>query len=244
MENLTSAFYAGIDLIKSMEQLRDNPTPEGKRQFFTELKAARFLVPSRKQDNGIAILRTQNKEVFLPAFTTKEELDKWTFPQERIVVMLYDTLKHIAIDNPKQISGIVINPFGKALFLRHPQLAEIDAGTEGMTLKRVEHQGKLQLKDTTDYSFGLKTALEHLFEQEGIIRGAWILSAKTKGENNAHKLFVIDFDGDRKFMFPIVAKTIQPFMEPGETFELMKADDNLLALVQNIAKPIYQKRFH
>ena len=42
-------------------------------------------------------------------------------------VRLHD-LKHIIIDLPAEVTGVVLNPFGKALVLRRPQLMEIDGG--------------------------------------------------------------------------------------------------------------------
>jgi hypothetical protein len=234
-------FDSGIDLVKSMERLRGDPSSEGKRRFFRELKSARFSVPCGQDNNKIAVLNTPENEIFLPAFTTAQELAKWPFPGVKVAVLPFETLKHIVIDDPQHLSGIVIDPFGKALLLRHAQLAEIDAWTEGMTLKRTDHKGKFRLSITTDYPIGLQKALESLFKTTRNVSRAWILSAQGEDEAFPHKLFLIDFEGDRKKLFPIVAKAVQPFMKPGESFELMKADNKLLQAAQAKAKPVYIK---
>lgn len=232
-------FEYGMDLVKSMKRLQDDPSPEGKRRFFTELKSACFSVPCNKENNRIAVLNTPENEAFLPAFTTMEEFAKWLFSSAKATILPFETLKHIVIDNPEHLSGIVINPFGKALFLRHQQLAEIDAWTEGMSVKRTDHRGRLHLKATADYPVGLPKALADLFRTRQDVRRAWILSAQGEDEVAPHKLFVIDFDGDRKALFPLVAKAVQPFMKPGESFELIKADVGLLKVAQANAKPVY-----
>ncbi len=242
MDKSLESFDAGIDLVRSMENLRDDPSPEGKLQFFRQLKAARFLVPCRGKANSIVTLNTDKAEAFLPAFTAAQELSKCQFPFEKVRGMSFDALKHLAIDNPTRISGIAINPFGKALLLRHPQLSEIDSATEGMTLKRTDYQGKLQIKPTADYPIGLPKALSHLLDTRSDVYRAWILSAQHGEDALSHKLFLIDFDGDRRSLFPLVAKAVQPFMKPGESFELLKADYTLLQQAEKLAQPLYVKK--
>ncbi len=241
MDAWVRGFDSGLDLVKSMERLRDNPTPEGRLLFFRELKSAQFLVPCRGDDSNIAVIRTPDAEAFLPAFCSAEELDKWQFPLDKVSVLPLDALKHIAIDNPEKLAGIVINPFGKTLFLRHPQLKEIDSFSEGMTLARMDHKGRLEIRATADYPTGLPKALAQLFKNKAEVSRAWIMLAREEGEARFHKLFVIDFDGDRKLLFPLVAKAVQPFMRPGESFELMKADLRLLQAAQSKAEPVYQR---
>jgi hypothetical protein len=241
MDDLLKNFDSGLDLIKSMERIRDDPSREGKLRFFGELKAARLFVPCREADNGIAVLNTPEKEAFLPAFTSVDELGKWKFPMEKVSVMLLDALKHIVIDNPTQLTGVVINPFGQALFLRQPQLAEMDSLTEGMTLARTDHKGKLEMKATTDYPVGLPRALSALFRSKPEVFRAWILFAREEGDVKFHKLFLIDFNGDRRQLFPSVAKTAEKFMRPGESFELMKANAGLVLAALSKSAPVYVK---
>ncbi|ACV61348.1 hypothetical protein Dtox_0405 [Desulfofarcimen acetoxidans DSM 771] len=242
MEEWIQKHDSGLDLTTSMERLRDNPSVEGKLRFFAELKAARLLVPCHGENGSIAALNTPEKEVFLPAFCSADELQKWTFPLEKVSVLPLDALKHIVIDNPAQLAGVVINPFGKALLLRHPQLAEIDSGTEGMTLARTDHQGKLDIRATTDFPVGLPKALAQLLATRPEVYRAWILLAREEKETRYHKLFLIDFDGDRRLLFPLVAKAVQPYMKPGESFELMKADFGLLQRALAVSEPVYQKK--
>lgn len=242
MEEWVRAFDSGLDLVKSVERMRDNPTPEGKLHFFKELKAARFLVPCRGEtDGGICVLNTAEQEAFLPAFCSADELEKWRFPLDKVQVFPLDGLKHIVVEHPVQLAGVVINPFGKALFLRHPQLSEIDSFAEGMTIARTDHKRKLELRATRNYPVGLPGALAGLLRQRAEVYRAFLLLAREEGEAPFHKLFLLDFDGDRKELFPLVARAVQPFMNPGESFELVKADFELLQRAEAISAPVYQK---
>jgi len=234
-------FKPNIDLVKSMEQLKADPSLEGRLRFFKELKSARFLVPCKGGAHNFAIMNTPEKEAFLPGFSCADELQKGSFPCEDVVVLSFEALKNTVIDQPP-LTGIALDPFGKVLLLRRPQLAEIDSATEGMTLKRTDYDKPQLLDICRDYPAGLPAALSHLFNTRPEVYRAWILSARRDLTENPHKLFVLDFDGDRKLLFPSVAKVVESFMRPGESFELMKADYSLLQRAQDLAVPVYLKK--
>ena len=71
------------------------------------------------------------------------------------------------------------------------------------------------------------------------LTGIWLLAARPDYKTAPHKLFVIEFFGDRRLLFPQVAKVIEPFMRPGESFELMKADLALAREAREKSAPIY-----
>lgn len=238
---ISDGFVRGIDLPQSIERYQKEPTPQAKVQFFRELKSAKYLVPYRGDRKNIAVIQTAQGEVFLPAFTCEQELMRGREKFEEIMALPFDVLKHIVIDQPKSIAGIALDPFGKALLLRRPQLQEIDSALEGMTLQRNDYQTAPILSQLCDLPVGLPRALSALFRRRPEVYRAWILLARRDEKEPPHKLFLIDFDGDRKNLFPIVAKQIEPFMCPGESFELMKADIGLLQLAQKIAMPFYSK---
>ena len=77
--------------------------------------------------------------------------------------MTLDDLKHIIIDLPAEVTGVVLNPFGKALVLRRPQLMEIDRDMEGMTLKRTDHPSPQILSPLKSYPSGIVEALRSFF---------------------------------------------------------------------------------
>ncbi|MDR1299141.1 MAG: SseB family protein, partial [Oscillospiraceae bacterium] len=60
-----------------LRAMRDGDAEEHAR-FFTKLRASSFLVPMSPLENkGISLLSTQRKELFIPAFTTSAEFQKW-----------------------------------------------------------------------------------------------------------------------------------------------------------------------
>ncbi len=232
-------FISNFDLKSSLEQLQQNDSPEGKHRFFQQLKQANLLVPYRGKPQNLALIINPEKEAFLPAFTCVEEFDESRFPDCGLIVLHLPALRHVVLDQPKQVVGIALNPFGKAVLLRQKELEMIDSATEGMTLRRTEHAQPPEITALHNCPVGLPTALNTFFRGRPEVYRAWILAARQPEEKAPHKLILIDFDGDNKLLFPQVARIIRPFLCPGESFELMKADFKFIQLAQNAAKPFY-----
>ena len=180
-------------------------------------------------------------DMYLPAFLSMDELNRGQVIWKNTSLRTVDELKHILIDLPETVKGIVINPFGNSFVLERANLAKIDKETEGMILQRVDHPEKQILSPLKSHPAGLTTALRKLFVDIPEISRAWILAARPDYSTQPHKLFVIEFFGDRRLLFPIIAKTIEPFMKPGESFELMKADLDLARDASKKTRPFYVK---
>lgn len=234
-------FRKSIDLEESMKKYMDNPSQEGKRRFFIELWEALFLVPCKDDGSDLGVLNNQKGEIFLPAFTDKSEIRSGFFSAGNFVALSLEQLHHIVIDLPK-IDGIIINPFGKALPLKRPQLDEIKAEMRGMTVRRIDHSVPYKIEPMAIYPKGLAEAFDEVLSGISSVRKAWIVMACATEDTPPHKLFVIDFDGDRKEIFPKVAERVKPFMAAGESFELIKAGGNLLKEVSKRALPVYLKK--
>ena len=237
--HIPERFVPGVDLPACTEQLKNDPSEAGKLRFFRILKAAQYLVPVQSAKNDIPLLQTQDGESFIPAFCTAEECEKGPF-QDFSVISL-DGLKHILTEHAGEIAGVALNPFGAALLMRQEQFQEIDALTEGMTVRRTDYSKPQILSPLKRCPVGLPAALTQLFRAHPEVYRAWLLAARPNIGDAPHKLFVIDFDGSRQQLFPLVAKAAEPFMLPGESFELMKADYALLESARAQCEPFYQK---
>lgn len=228
-----------FDLVAAMESFRDDPTKHGRRRFFQALKHARLLVPYQGDAMNVAALHNTEGEILLPVFTSQYELTRAHTAWDHTGTMTLDDLKHILIDLPAEVTGVVLNPFGTALVLRRSQLLEIDREMEGMTLQRTDHPVPQILAPLKSYPAGIVEALRCFFAKNREVTRAWILAARPDYKTAPHKLFVIEFFGDRRMLFPQVAKVIEPFMKPGESFELMKADLALAREANEKSTPIY-----
>lgn len=212
------------------------------RAFFRRrLRAASYLVPRRPDGKNLSLLATQNNELFLPAFTSEDELGKWTQPHGGMSALSFEMLHHIVVDD-LALSGIVINPFGASLILRRSKLAAMESAATGMTHERVAHAGKM-IFETAAHSPALARAFVAALKSSGMeVFEAYILMVRQEHEATPHLLFLIDFKGDRKLLFPAVARAVQPHIKPGSNFELLKADLAALAAARQKSAPVYGQR--
>ena len=234
-------FKGDFNLVESMERFQKDPSPAGKLRFFRELKAADLLVPCQGSAMNVAVIHTPEGENFLPAFTSEEELLHGAQCWSEASVLKLDDLKYMVIDQPKALSGIVINPFGKALPLRHAQLEEMDRATEPMTVKRTDYEKPQIYSVIRSVSPGLKRNIEKVLENWPGVSRAWLVAARKDYREEPHKLFIFEYAGDRRILFLSVAQAIKPFISKGESFELMLASEQLIKDIQGKGKLIYSR---
>jgi len=227
-------FQSEFDPVALSESLQEDGSQPNKAKNFALLKTASFLVFS-KGPGQVSILNSNKKEALIPAFTCREELEKWPFDRGEIAEMPFHALQTMVEKNAR-LDGIVINPFGKALFLRRGHLGDMDR-----TLRAATPRKTLKMKATLDYPIGLPIAVKELMEHHPEVYRVWLLAAHSEGDTADHKLFVVDFDGQPQDLFPHLAQAVRLYLRQGEQLEMMKADIRLLRAAEQAARPIYEK---
>lgn len=236
-------------LLESWGLYQVQKNEENELGFFKELKTALFLVPVKAAEDRpktappvqIMLLRTPEEESFIPAFTDRSELEKWPFVKEAVAVISYDGLKNHVVENAAGIDGLVINAFGGNLVLRRKELELIDSKTEGMSVKRAEHRGELRIFQPAAFPEGMLDALERFCCGEPAIHKAYAVMTQGENEEKAHWLFLLEFDGEKSKIFPKAAEVIKDFMEPGSSFEMMKAVPELAWNAADKIMPVYEE---
>ena len=184
MYEKSASFSDKPQLEAAIKLFQNEPTPENEDRFFAVLKRVKFLVPCGPQDGEVnkkfhlAVLTTQEGEKFLPAFSEAAEFGKWPFAPERTEILSFDELKHIAVDDPQNLAGITLNPFGSAILLRQKQIAYIDSRTEGMSVQRAEHDTQMQLLQPKCIPPGLTDGLQVFFSRRAEVFRAYLLLAQ------------------------------------------------------------------
>ena len=230
-----NAFQSEFDPTALSQSLARDPSRGNKIQGFAILKTSYFLAFSHGAGQ-VAIIKNQEGEAFVSLFTCRNELEKWPFEKTDVITLTYEQAKALVLKQ-NSLSGLVINPFGQAMFLTRNHIADVDNTMRGASGKR-----ELRLRATSDYPIGLPPALEALLRGHEEVYRVWLVAAKDADEHLEHKLFVVDFDGKpQDGLFAAIAAAARPYMRLGETFELMKADLKLLQIAEKTGKPIYQK---
>ena len=52
---------------------------------------------------------------------------------------------------------------------------------------------------------------------------------------------MVDFDGQPKDLFPLLAQAVRLYLREGEQLEMVKADIRLLRAAEQASRPIYEK---
>lgn len=230
-----NAFHSEFDPVQAAESLQKDSSREAKIKVFAVLKTSYFLGFTRGEGR-IGIINDKKGSAFVALFTNREELDKWPFERLAVTELPFEDARRL-VQNNARLDGIVINPFGRAMFLRRPQLADIELTMQSARTGPRE----IKLKATLDYPVGVPAVVRELMLAHPEVYRVWLVAAHSQGEHLDHKLFVVDLDGKPDQLFPQLAEVIRPYMRAGEQVEMMKADINLLRAVEQAAKPLYVK---
>nr|WP_315020840.1 enhanced serine sensitivity protein SseB C-terminal domain-containing protein [uncultured Aminipila sp.] len=220
------------ELTELFKQFIQEKTQECESEFFKKLNESVLWIPDAAEDQeegpkNFALLMTGDGRKFVPAFLHKKS-NLGRFRQEQLVEMPYSKLKYLIIDSMAEINGIVIAPFEENIVLDRKIMEIIDAQTMGMTLRREQHVGKIKLRKPETVPYGLEDTLMKFFKKNIEVESAWLLRAMSENEINEHWMLLIDFYGEKKHLFPLVADIMKPYMKPGEMFELIQKSPDFI----------------
>lgn len=226
----------------TLENLKSSPSSEIELEFFKLLSNSVFLVPIIKQpigkDRSISMICNSSGDFYIPAFFTKDT-DTGNFKYGDFITMSYKSLKHLMVDNPKEIKGIAIHPFSENFIINQELIWAVDQRLEGMGVKKVQHSGKMKLWNPDILPPMLSNDLKSFFVEHSEVSKVWILMAQGESEKQPHWLFLINFLGQRTDLFPKLAEVIKSHMKSGMCFELMQyCEAHEVQLLKN-AQPFY-----
>ena len=230
-----NAFRSEFDPVTLAEKLKEDPSPAGRAKQFAILQTAFFLTLGG-ENGGLAVLNNKQGESVLPAFTCREELDKWPFARGEIKEVPFSALRKL-VEQDDRLAGIVVDPFGRSLRLDRSHFGDMDR-----TLRAASPRKALKMRATRDYPIGLPMAVRELMEQHPEVYRVWLLAARSEHDTTDRKLFVVDLDGSPDKLFPLLGQAVRLYLREGEGVEMMKADINLLRAAEQAARPIYEKK--
>lgn len=192
-----------------------------REQLYQKLAGQKVWIPCTKQPDGsitLELLLNQKGEQYIPSFCNRKSGEGKI--KGTLVEIDFTVLRHILLELPEQICGIVLEPFQENILFDRTALNSFDKAITGMDVRRHVHSEDLILEIPAHLPEGLINTLQGFFEKEENVNRAWILLAKEKAEDVPYLYFAVDYRGDRISLFPKLAEKIKPFMKPGERFEL------------------------
>ncbi len=212
-------------LAAAIRDMKQNNTQEAQVRVINEVMKAQFISPViispppvpwadgktvLEQNTTIHFTTLENaeKQVFYPAFTDWEELGKVGLSEnQQTLVMTFEDLAALVLDEKGGSDGFVVNPFSDSLVLdKHTvgALAEEKRKHSGVVEQVIEEDTPVQLGQPRDYPTEMVKAISEYLKQQKRVNAAWLQLMMREGEQSY--LIIVDFTGDKREIFDGIYK--------------------------------------
>ncbi|MGC6768474.1 enhanced serine sensitivity protein SseB [Enterococcus sp. LJL51] len=217
-------------LLARWENYLADTTDEHLNQFYEEVcTRAVFLLLAAPLDTKLAngtnvlkektsivfpLLENANNEHYYPAFTDWKAVSHWKqAPSNNAFVFSFDDLASMIIGNPT-ITGLSINPFNENIVLSKQLIQHLkmrkDILETGHSEIKVTEDTAVQLGQPEPYPTELVRQLDNFFNKQTTVNRAWIQLMKKEAETSY--LLIVDFEGDKNKLFPVIAEITTPYL--------------------------------
>lgn len=224
-------------LVYAMYEMKEKKTKEAEAKFISELRNGMFITPAvveLKGEDGefrpiegpqqpgetriqFMMLKNDDGGIFLPAFTSIDELKKWRKEEKlQTVVCRFEQYLNIIASDPNGPAGLAIDAFGSNILLSR-QLLE---GLKKAVDERVAAQ--VFIRDIPEREEEIENVLTDFFKEDGTVEKAYLQLMK-RGESITI-LLIVDSDlpegADkdeihriRKELFDRIAEAVKPALK-------------------------------
>ncbi len=230
------------ELLEAITEMQENNCPETVNHMIDCMMKAQFITPgivseprnvANTNKNGGTVMRqetqvqfqlieNQEGEKFFPAFTDREEKDKWEISKgKHEVLMTFDDYANVLSDKECNVSGFVINPFGKSVAFPKQMVQSLKAEKDrraqnaGLTKQEITADDKVQLgdPDPDNYPIDMMASMITFLQERDDVNNAYLKMFKRENDEKPSYLVIIDFDGDKmEEIFRGVAQSADPHL--------------------------------
>lgn len=256
------------DFVLAMKTMKDNNTGENQDHMIDEMMKAHFITPAiispqpdQEKESQEVVLKekttisfhiiqnTENQNFFM-AFTDWEELRKWQDNEnQQVIIVTFDDLAGMILNEASDSSGYVINPFGESVIFTRPMVealkiekerrANINPAENEVIEQVIEKDTQVLLGEPKDYPHQMMDAIStQLKKIKQVEAGYMRLMVKDSEESY---LMILDFQGEKEPIFGAVATAAKPFLN-GKFIDMVEAKSSF---GQNAIKdviPFYKKK--
>lgn len=251
-------------LVYAMYEMKEKKTREAEGRFLSQLKQAVFITPATVEIKGedgeyhvaedssqtgdtriqFMMLSNADKETYLPAFTSMDELRKWRKESKiQTVVCRFDQYVNIIATDPEGPKGLAIDPFGSNIMLSRQLMESIKNAVD----KKLANQVYIaELKERPEK---LEAVLKEFFDKEGTVDKAY-LQLMRRGENVSILLIVDnrfpegaseeEIKAIRKTLFDSIAEAAKPELN-GQALSIAGFSDDFGKKAVNDREPFYTR---
>ncbi len=246
-------------LVKAMEEMKAERTPQTEVAFVNALKAARFFVPANvnkvQQANANAdgtvelkeqpqlsfvLFNNQEGKRYFPLFTDIDEYRKWdAHKNHQLAALSFRDLCQIMQDNPSNAVGAVINPYTQNVLVPTETLFRVNS-SEAMAPGT-----KIQIGTLKEEPTALLDGLRPYLATQDCINKAYLRVMKREDKENPNFLIVVDIDKSLdeaalRTVFDGIAEAAKPNMR-GVELAIVPAHNKFGEAALKDAEPFYVK---
>lgn len=236
---------------------------ERDNQIIQEAMRASFLVPvtispapenpsghgqivlEKETTIGFLSLKGQDDQIYFPVFTDWDALRLWqNVEHQQTLVMPFDDLAKMLLQQRGDVEGIVINPAGKSATFRKPLLEAMlneKARQEngGIVEQVVKEETEVMLGQPRVYPIQMTQAISNYLKGLRSVKAAY-LQLMLKDQEQSY-LVVVDFSGDKSPIFQGVATAAKPYLN-GMYLDMVPLNSDFGQSATRNIDPFYRRK--
>lgn len=251
------------ELVMAIKAMKESNTKESQDQVINEVMKAHFIspvsilpIPGSPSDNNEVVLKeqttisfsivenTDNQSFFL-AFTDWDELGKWHKSEnQQTLIMTFDDLAGMVLDEKGNSDGFVINPFGDEITFNKAMIIALKEERErrekgGVVEQVVEKDTTVQLGQPRIYPKEMVNGISNYLKKQKNVQAAYLQLMIKEGEQSY--LIVVDFTGDMREIFDGIANVAQNYLK-GMYIDLIPYNSDFGLNATNNIEPFYKRK--
>lgn len=252
-------------LVESLKNMNESNVKEKQDIVIDEVMKAHFITPvtispsplSSGDNNEVVlkenttinfnIIENTNNQKFFLAFTDWDELRKWHNNEtQQTLIITFDDLAAMILDEKGDSDGFVINPFGHNLIFNKSMILYLKNEKErrkngGVVEHIVEKDTPVQLGQPRVYPIEMINAISDFLKKQKNVKAAYLQLMIKEGEQSY--LVVVDFEGDRRKLFDGIGSVAMKHLN-GMYIDLIPFDSEFGRKACSNVEPFYtRKRF-
>lgn len=216
-------------LVEAIINMQEDNNPKTVNEMINCLMNAQLITPAKiskptpvAKNNGAGgtvmqqetqvqflLIENQNKEKFFPAFTDREEKDKWEMSKgQQEMIMTFDSFHQVLSAPECNISGFVINPFGRSVAFPKAMVMSLKQQKDEYTT-RDENNGlkhhsisadeNVEISDPApdEYPIDMMASIINYLQERDDVNAAYLRMFKRENQEKPSYLIIVDFEGDK-----------------------------------------------
>lgn len=214
-------------LLEAIVNMQEDNNPQTVNEMINCLMKAQLITPAKiskptpvAKNNGTGtvmqqetqvqflLIENQNKEKFFPAFTDREEKDKWEMSKgQQEMIMTFDSFYQVLSAPECNINGFVINPFGRSVAFPKAMVMSLKQQKDeittrdknGLKQQSIPADENVELSDPApdEYPIDMMASVINYLQERDDVNAAYLRMFKREKQEKPSYLVIVDFEGDK-----------------------------------------------